>query len=176
MNFKKFLFALLMFVTMVPAFCDSVGFKSNLSEKRQKVVITALNQGGKKYVWGSNDPSNGGFDCSGLVQYVYKAGAGLDLPRTAADIYKVSKKISPEEREPGDLMFFMSGGKISHVGIYCGKYTNHKDPNSRLNGKYVFVNAMSEGEHKGVKIADIEAKYWKTHFYCYARVLPPSKK
>lgn len=170
---KKFAFISVLFLLVgVNLFADSVGLK--VSEQRKKVVMLALEQGGKPYVWGSTDPKVG-FDCSGLIYYVYSTAAGKKLPRTAKEIYGVCQRISPDQREPGDLMFFWDGGSISHVGIYCGKYTNHKNPNSRLNGKVVFISAMSEGQHKGVKIADIEAPYWKKHFYCYGRILPPSK-
>ncbi len=153
----------------------SVLSAAQISEKRQKVINTALSLGGKEYVWGSNSEDNGGFDCSGYVQYVFKKAIGMELPRTAEAQLKACKRISPSEREPGDLMFFWDGGKVSHVGIYCGKYTNHKNPNSPFNGKVVFISAISEGSRTGIKIADIEAPYWKKHFLCYARVLPSSK-
>jgi len=164
---KKSLFGFIFIAILM----SSVSAKT-LSPARQKVLETALSLGGTPYKWGGTTPD--GFDCSGFVQYVFKKAIGMNLPRTADEMYDKCKIISPSERETGDLMFFTSGGRISHVGIYCGKYKNNKDPNSRLNGKVVFISAMSEGDHKGVKIADIEARYWKTHFYCYGRLLPPS--
>lgn len=70
---------------------------------------------GVPYVWGGASPS--GFDCSGLVMYVY-AQIGIYLPHSAAAQYSAGTPISDSERQPGDLVFF--GSPISHVGIYVG--------------------------------------------------------
>ncbi|MCR4742468.1 MAG: C40 family peptidase [Treponema sp.] len=142
--------------------------------KRQAVIDLALSCGGTPYKWGGT--TREGFDCSGFVQYVYLEALGKKLPRTADEMLEVCKRIPASEKEPGDLIFFWAGGKISHVGIYCGIYTNYKRPDYFLNGKRVFISAMSSGDRKGVKIADIEAPYWKRHFYCYGRLLPPAAK
>ncbi|MHB1464890.1 MAG: C40 family peptidase [Thermoleophilia bacterium] len=70
---------------------------------------------GVPYVWAGADPS--GFDCSGLVQYVY-AQLGIYLPHSAAAQYYSGTPISASELQPGDLVFFNQ--PISHVGIYIG--------------------------------------------------------
>lgn len=80
------------------------------------VVGIAMQFQGVPYVWGGTSPS--GFDCSGLVQYVYRQ-AGYSLPRTAAAQYGAGTPISYSELAPGDLVFF-GYGSISHVGIYIG--------------------------------------------------------
>jgi cell wall-associated NlpC family hydrolase len=73
---------------------------------------------GTPYVWGGDSP--GGFDCSGLVQWVY-AEAGLSLPRTAQAQFDAGPEVPVSELAPGDLVFFGSGpGDVTHVGIYAG--------------------------------------------------------
>lgn len=73
---------------------------------------------GRAYVWGGSNPSTG-FDCSGLTQWSFKQ-AGVSLPRTAAQQYIATKKISASEAKAGDLVFFSYGQGIAHVGIYLG--------------------------------------------------------
>jgi cell wall-associated NlpC family hydrolase len=72
---------------------------------------------GVPYVWGGASPS--GFDCSGLVMYVY-AQLGVSLPHNAATQYSVLPHVPLSDLEPGDLVFFNG---LSHVGIYVGNGT-----------------------------------------------------
>jgi hypothetical protein len=77
---------------------------------------------GKKYVYGgdmSNLSSNNGLDCSGFVQAVFK-NLGRDIPRTANVQYKMCTKIQEKDLKPGDLVFKLSNGIATHVGIYAG--------------------------------------------------------
>jgi peptidoglycan DL-endopeptidase CwlO len=69
---------------------------------------------GVPYVWGGASPD--GFDCSGLVMYVY-AQLGVSLPHNAAMQYAVLPKVPASDLEPGDLVFFNG---LGHVGIYIG--------------------------------------------------------
>ena len=71
---------------------------------------------GVPYVWGGESPS--GFDCSGLVQYVY-GQLGANLPRVAADQARAGQPVpSIAEARPGDLIAF--GDPVDHIGIYAG--------------------------------------------------------
>jgi cell wall-associated NlpC family hydrolase len=78
------------------------------------VVARALSQHGTPYVWGGggpHGPTNGGFDCSSLMQYAF-AGAGVDLPRTTYQQIGLGHAVSPGDIRPGDLIFtnFGEGG------------------------------------------------------------------
>ncbi|WDZ88441.1 C40 family peptidase [Nocardiopsis sp. HUAS JQ3] len=83
----------------------------------QAVLDFARAQIGKPYVWGGTGPD--GYDCSGLVQAAW-AQAGVNLPRTTYDQVNAGTRISRDEVQPGDLLFFYSESSPSHVGIYSG--------------------------------------------------------
>lgn len=84
-----------------------------------RAVKAAASAKGVKYRYGGTSPRNG-LDCSGLTKYAY-AKVGKRLPRTAAQQYKASIKVSAAKARPGDLVFFMSGKSVYHVAIYAGK-------------------------------------------------------
>ena len=72
---------------------------------------------GVPYRYGGSSPS--GFDCSGFVMYVY-GRLGVHLPRTSSAQYGAAQRISRSSARPGDLVFFFTGGSVTHVGIYLG--------------------------------------------------------
>jgi len=78
------------------------------------VVGIAMQYLGVPYVWGGASP--GGFDCSGLVMYVY-AQVGVSLPHNAAAIYGYGVYVPRDQLQPGDLVFFDG---LGHMGIYIG--------------------------------------------------------
>jgi len=93
------------------------------------VIMRGLSQRGVPFSWGGggvNGPTRGtgtgamtvGFDASGLMQYAY-AGAGLKLPRSSGQIYRVGQKISPQQAQRGDLIFYGPEGTQS-VAMYLG--------------------------------------------------------
>lgn len=84
------------------------------------VISAAESYVGTPYVWGGERPGVG-FDCSGLVQWVF-AEAGVDLPRVAQAQYDATAHLGPGAvLVPGDLVFFgASTQAIDHVGIYVG--------------------------------------------------------
>jgi peptidoglycan DL-endopeptidase CwlO len=80
-----------------------------------RAVQIASHLTGIPYRWGGASP-RAGFDCSGLVQYVY-ARLGVRLPHYAAGQYGHGRRVSRSSLRAGDLVFF-SG--LGHVGIYAG--------------------------------------------------------
>ena|SRR5687768_6004131 len=92
-------------------------------------LATALDLRGVRYKSGGSDPS--GFDCSGLVQYVF-ARQGIALPRDVRRQYEVGYEIDTEELRPGDLLFFNTESDgASHVAIALDGESFVHAPNSR---------------------------------------------
>jgi cell wall-associated NlpC family hydrolase len=89
---------------------------------RARVIAAALDQVGWPYIWGGDSRTEGGFDCSGLVDYAY-ARAGMSLPGrpTAAILWRMSMPVAPARLQPGDLAFLYSRNRAPyHVGLYVG--------------------------------------------------------
>ncbi len=91
------------------------------SDRGAALATFARKFAGLPYVWGGESPDSG-FDCSGLVQYVFRSW-GVRLPRTAAEQHRYGRPVSFLELEPGDLVFLSNTYKpgVSHVGIYIGE-------------------------------------------------------
>ncbi|MEP9382902.1 NlpC/P60 family protein [Nocardioides cheoyonin] len=91
------------------------------------LIATAAKEIGTPYVWGGGNfdgPTDGGFDCSGLVLYaVYQASGGrIRLPHYTGDQIHLGQPIAWADKQPGDLIFFSYPGAIGphHVAIYVG--------------------------------------------------------
>ncbi len=125
-------------------------------EGRIKTMLKrALALLGTPYRWGGTSPE-GGFDCSGLVGYVFRNTLGIELPRISRDMANVGELIrDPKALVEGDLVFFSRRGKhVDHVGIYIG------------NGQ--FVHAPRTG--KDVEVANLITGYWSQKFFQARRV------
>ena len=119
------------------------------------VTLRALSLVGTPYRYGGNTP-DAGFDCSGLVNYVYQDMLALRLPRSSRELAKVQGPPMARERlASGDLVFFGSGREVSHVGIYVGE------------GR--FVHAPSSGGT--VRLDRLDGPYWLDHYSGAKRVL-----
>jgi cell wall-associated NlpC family hydrolase len=95
-----------------------------------ELIATALALKGTQYRNGGSEPSRG-FDCSGLVQWVF-AQHGAALPRETREQYVLGKRIDDDEVQPGDLVFFETVSKgPSHVGIALGGGEFVHAPSSR---------------------------------------------
>jgi len=124
---------------------------------REEISVQAMSLVGVPYRWAGNTPASG-FDCSGLVQYVFGRAANIKLPRTTAAMSERGRAIDPDEIAPGDLVFFNTSGRPhSHVGIYIGKLR--------------FVNAPSTGGT--VRLDYLTNPYWAKRFDGIRRMAPP---
>jgi cell wall-associated NlpC family hydrolase len=123
--------------------------------KRNELVLVALSQLGIPYRWGGLSPLTG-FDCSGLVVYVYQQVLQLKLPRVTYGQARESRPIDVDDLRPADLVFFNTmGPPFSHVGIYIG--------NRR------FVHAPVSNEV--VRIERLQLPYWMDRFNGGRRVI-----
>ncbi|MGH7678732.1 MAG: C40 family peptidase [Gemmatimonadaceae bacterium] len=86
---------------------------------RDSIVRLTLAQVGTRYSYGGTTPQRG-FDCSGLVRYVF-AQIYFSTPRRAAEQAHSGAPISREDLRPGDLLTFGVGDSITHIGIYVGE-------------------------------------------------------
>ncbi|HEY8683206.1 MAG TPA: C40 family peptidase [Rhodanobacter sp.] len=120
------------------------------------VLFRAIALVGTPYRWGGNTPA-GGFDCSGLVDYIYRNAAEIVLPHSSRAMAAMNgKKVRHmSDLASGDLVFFGSTGGVSHVGVYVGK------------GR--FVHAPNSGGT--VRLDDIDGPYWGNHFAYGKRLL-----
>ncbi|MFP5453251.1 NlpC/P60 family protein [Parvimonas sp. G1604] len=128
--------------------------KQSYSSDIDKVIDLALAQVGKPYIWASANP-NIGFDCSGLVYYVYKQ-VGISLNRTSYTQINNGISVDSKDLRKGDLVFFNNGGgRISHVGIYIG---NNQ-----------FVHASSPGT--GVIVSKLFGSYFGNTYVGARRIV-----
>ena len=96
---------------------------------RSRIVFTALQMVGVPYRYGGETPA--GFDCSGLVQYVF-ARHGLTLPREVRDQYHLGHDVRLTDVKAGDLIFFETVSRgASHVGMAIGGDQFVHAPSSR---------------------------------------------
>lgn len=117
-------------------------------DKRQDVVMQSMAMLDRNYTYGGKKLHTG-FDCSGLVSFVYKQSAGVALQGSAADMAKRTRPIDAQSAQPGDLVFFNTlGTPNSHVGIYVGS------------GK--FIHAANE--RTGVRQERLDNSYWSKRF------------
>lgn len=124
-------------------------------ESANAVLMRAIGLVGTPYTYGGNTPESG-FDCSGLVTYVYRDMLDLRLPRTSRELAGIQgPRIAPEKLAAADLVFFGSKGSVSHVGIYVGE------------GR--FVHAPSTGGT--VRLDYLDGPYWRDHYSGAKRVL-----
>lgn len=131
------------------------------SVKADDVLFRAIGLVGTPYHWGGNTPA-AGFDCSGLIGFVYHDAAGIALPRTTRDLIAMrSPTIDRNALRSGDLVFFSTqrNGQVSHAGIYVGE------------GR--FVHAPRTGGT--VRLEYLNKPYWQKAYLAAKRVIQPER-
>lgn len=149
----------LFIMAVVITSCSTGNYKPTYSKSQDKYIISNQDDStskqlvkksstllGTSYKYGGSTPSTG-FDCSGLVAYVYKDVVGVELPHNAKSQSQLARYVgqNPDDFKAGDLVLFNG---FSHVGIYIG---NNQ-----------FINAPSSGGK--VRIDKLDAKYWQQNF------------
>jgi len=124
--------------------------------KVQSLLRRAMTLLGTPYRWGGSNPDSG-FDCSGLVGYVFRSALGIELPRVSREMAHDDNAELINDRAAlaaGDLVFFGRKGRVDHVGIYVGE------------GR--FLHAPSTG--KDVRVDTLLTGYWGNKFMQARRV------
>ena len=116
------------------------------------IAIHAMGLVGTPYRWGGNTPDSG-FDCSGLIGYVYRSRAGVAPPRTVAQLSGFGQPVDTDELRTGDLVIF-GNDPAWHAGIYVGE------------GR--FVHAPSTGGT--VRLDRLDNRYWARQATRYRRL------
>ncbi|WP_425473063.1 C40 family peptidase [Vulcaniibacterium gelatinicum] len=127
---------------------------SDLNGRIQGILSQAMTLLGTPYRWGGTSPERG-FDCSGLVGYVFRTALGIELPRVSREMARAGMPVDRAALIPGDLVFFkLRGQRIDHVGIYVG------------GGR--FLHAPRRG--RDVTVSSLDDGYWSRHFTLARRV------
>ena len=144
----------LILLALLPLFLASCGGSKTASTSNstsESIVTYAKSFNGTRYKFGGTTKK--GMDCSGLVYVSYKK-ENIIMPRVSRDMAKKGKRISLDNTNKGDLLFFKTNKNknvINHVGLVV-----------EINrGKILFIHSTSS---KGVIISSLEERYWKNAF------------
>lgn len=112
------------------------------------IVATALRYLGTAYVWGGTTPA--GWDCSGMIQWLYQQVTGVTLPRVSQDQWRYGTPLQADQIEAGDLVFFADtdGPGITHNGIALG------------DGRFIHARSAA----LGTVISRLDEPYWTEHY------------
>ncbi len=120
--------------------------KSSELFARQRIINGAYQAVGSSYRYGGETLT--GFDCSGLMRYIHRK-ANISIPRTAAQQRDQSRTIPTYSRLlPGDMIFFKTGHKTDHVGVYIGQ------------GQFIHASTSQ----RRVMQSRLDTPYWRRHF------------
>lgn len=127
------------------------------ADARSRLIAAAEGFLGTPYRYGGLDRR--GLDCSGLVYLCFQEALGTAVPRTTLALYRWTEKIPAAGLRRGDLVFFNTAGRVSHVGIYTGE------------GR--FIHAASSGPRTGVMYSRLDEDYWRRTYAGAGRALSP---
>jgi cell wall-associated NlpC family hydrolase len=126
-----------------------------VTDRASGVALQALAHLGTPYRASGLSPQTG-FDCSGLVAYAYREGAGMSLPRNTFDLSRLGEPVERTDLRPGDLVFYNTQRRdFSHVGIYLGQER--------------FIHAPSSGGE--VRVENLRAGYWMRRYNGARRII-----
>lgn len=137
---------------------DEVNALITRSQMADDVLLQAMAQIGVPYRWGGSSPQTG-FDCSGLIGYVFNNSMNIKLPRSTTEMMRLKAPVIERSRlRSGDIVFFATSGgrRVSHAGIYVGDNR--------------FVHAPSSGGK--VRIDSLDMPYWNKAYLQAKRYLP----
>ena len=121
----------------------------------ERVIERAHQLIGTPYRWGGMSVGQG-FDCSGLLVYLFRSEAGIHIPRTTTSMLNSKAKTVARHRlQVGDAIFFKHNGhsRLNHVGIYIGDER--------------FIHAPRTG--KTIRIDSLSSSYWNKSYYSAKR-------
>ena len=123
----------------------------------ERLMNTAMRYYGWRYIWASAHPSNGGFDCSGFIHWIFTSSGVFPHGRTTAQgLAGITASLPRGEGRAGDLVFFNSPGHpdptrvITHVGLYLG------------NGMMIHAGSP-------IGFADLSTPFWTRYFHSFGR-------
>jgi cell wall-associated NlpC family hydrolase len=129
-----------------------------ISGTMQKFFVNVTQYFGTRYRSGGQTPA--GFDCSGFVRFMFGKVFNMELPRSSREMAAIGNKISKNDLQPGDLVFFQTKGQhINHVGIFIGNDT--------------FVHSSLS---KGITEDQLNHNYYEKRFAGAVRLLDPSSE
>lgn len=134
--------------------------KTEATDTRQRLIQRAQTLIGTPYKWGGVSESKG-FDCSGLLVYLFRREAQMELPRTTTSMFAEDYlRVSRQELQPGDAVFFANNGRgrVDHVGLYIGDNR--------------FIHAPRTGAT--IRIDSLDNRYWNTRYSDARRFDTPS--
>jgi len=148
------------------AFCDfpsettvqaaPVTGSTRLTASMQSFFNNVSQYFGTRYRFGGQTPR--GFDCSGFVRFMYDKVFNMHLPRSSREMSAIGNKVSKNDLQPGDLVFFQTRGqRINHVGIFIGNDT--------------FIHSSLS---KGITEDQLKLDYFEKRFAGAVRLLDPT--